>query len=328
MKRRQFLQKISVVSAAGALGMGIPFPFSAYGKDFAPTISKVVIKRQEMIKSVGSPVDTERLIAALDAGLQAFFDKDHPLEAWRHVARPGEVIGIKVNCLSGRGSTHPELVQAIIERLQQIGIRAQDIIVWDRLNRDLEEAGFKINTEGKRPRVFGNDAVGFDDRLETYGQAASLVTRTVTRLVDGIINLPNLKDHSIAGVTVSLKSMFGAIHNPNKYHLNVGDPYIADVNMLPSIRCKIRLNICDAIEAQYEGGPSYMPQWRWPLNSLLISRDRVALDYIGWQIIEKQRKEKGLPSLKESGREPTYISSAAQRGLGTNNPNRIKIVRV
>lgn len=328
MKRRRFLQHLSAISAYGALGMAVPLPLSAHRKNRPAPASRVVLSRNEIIPSVNAPVNSDRLMDALDAGLQALFDRDHPLEAWRKVVRPGEVIGIKVNCLSGRGSTHPELVAAVIERLQQAGVKARDIIVWDRLNRDLEEAGFKINTTGNRPRVFGNDEVGFDDRLETYGQAASLVTRTVSRLVDGIINLPNLKDHSIAGVTISLKSMFGAIHNPNKYHLNVGDPYIADVNMLPSLRGKIRLNICDAVEAQYEGGPSYMPQWRWPLNHLLISRDRVALDYVGWQIIEKKRKEEGLPSLRENGREPTYIATAAGHGLGTNDPGRIKIIKV
>src|SRR5208283_4390145 len=81
--------------------------------------------------------------------------------------------------------------------------------------------------------------------------------------------------------TMELKNLFGAIHNPNKYHLNVGDPYVADVNMLPPIRQKVRLHICDATTAQYEGGPSYMPQWTWPCNSLLVSRDPVALDFVG-----------------------------------------------
>ena len=57
------------------------------------------------------------------------------------------------------------------------------------------------------------------------------------------------------GVTIALKSMFGAIHNPNKYHMNVGNPYVADVFMLPPIRQKVRLHICDATTAQYGAGP-------------------------------------------------------------------------
>ena len=105
-----------------------------------------------------------------------------------------------------------------------------------------------------------------------HGSAASLLSKTLTQTCDAVINLPVLKDHGIVGVTMALKNLFGAIHNPNKYHSDVGDPYVADVYMLPPIRQKVRLAICDATTAQYEGGPSYMPQWGWSYNGL----DRVA----------------------------------------------------
>jgi hypothetical protein len=100
--------------------------------------------------------------------------------------------------------------------------------------------------------------------------------------------------------------------------------------MLPPIRQKVRLHICDAITAQYEGGPSYMPQWSWPYNGLIVARDPVALDYTGWQIIEQKRSEKGMQTLKELRREPAYIATAAdaQHRLGTNDPRRIERVEV
>jgi len=323
MNRRRFI-KTGYTWAAGTLL--IPSPLTHLTA--ASGISRVVQAQNRKMLPAGRPVDSAQVLKTLDAAMQAFFNCDTVLEAWRKIVQPGEVIGLKVNCLSGRGSTHNELVEAVCERLQQAGINARDIIIWDRLNRDLEEGHFRINVSGKGVRAFGNDAVGFENKLQLYGAAASRVSKTVTRLTDGIINLPVLKDHSIAGITMSLKNIFGAIHNPNKYHLNGGDPYIADVNMLPAFRGKIRLTICDAIEAQYEGGPSYMPQWRWPLNSLFIARDRVALDYSGWQIIEQKRNEMGLPSLKEDGREPTYIATAARRGLGVNHSEHIRLLRI
>jgi hypothetical protein len=124
--------------------------------------------------------------------------------------------------------------------------------------------------------------------------------------------------------------MFGAIHNPNKYHPNAGDPYVADVNALPEIRSKIRLTICEALQAQYEGGPTYMPQWTWPYNGLLVARDPVALDTTGWQIIEKKRAEMGLKPLAAMKREPRYIATASDAGhrLGTNDPKRIERLEV
>ena len=282
--------------------------------------SKVVIAR-------GAP----NALALLDKAMQSFFDCDSPIEAWKRVVRPGEVVGLKVNCLAGRGnSTSVALVEAICERLQQAGIAQKDIVVWDRLTSDLEHGGFRIGSRRDRIRYVGNDAAGYEDELATFGSAGSRLSRTMTRTANAVINLPVLKDHGIVGVTMALKNLFGAIHNPNKYHLNVGDPYVADVYMLPPIRQKVRLTVCDAITAQYEGGPSFMPQWTWPFNGLLVAKDPVALDSVGWQIIEQKRAEKGMKSLKAAGREPAYIATAAgaRRRLGTNDPQRIRRVEV
>jgi uncharacterized protein (DUF362 family) len=142
--------------------------------------------------------------------------------------------------------------------------------------------------------------------------------------------MPVVKDHSIAGVTISLKNMFGAIHNPNKYHLNVGDPYIPDVYMLPGIREKTRLIVCDATTVQYEGGPSYIPYWAWQFDGLLVGRDPVALDYTGWRLIERKRATEGKKPLVAQGRLPAYLETAAHpsRALGTNDPERIELVEL
>ncbi len=326
--RREFLR----TCFAGALFMGgaskaedVPFDRAVQGK------SRVVISRDPMLRGSGTSVDSGRLLKMLDRAMQAFFDRDSPVEAWKKVVQPGEVVGLKVNCLAGKGaSTSVQLVEAICERLQQAGIPEKDIVIWDRLNDDLESAGFRISTRRERIRSIGNDTSGYEEELAIFGSAASLMSRTLTRFCDAVISLPVLKDHGIAGVTIALKNFFGAIHNPNKYHINAGDPYVADVNMLPPIRQKVRLTICDATTGQYEGGPSYMPQWTWPYNGLMVARDPVALDYTGWQMIERKRAEKGMKSLEELKRAPDYIATAAdpQHRLGTNDPRQIERVEV
>ena len=291
--------------------------------------SRVVIARDAKIRSAGMGFDSARLAQLLDRALQASFGCNSPIEAWKKVVRQGEVVGLKVNCLGGRGNaTHPELVEAITERLRQAGIT--EIVIWDRQNSDLERARFKIAERGSGVRCFGNDVSGFEDHLATFGKAGSLLCRTLTQVCDAVINLPVLKDHGIAGVTLALKSMFGAIHNPNKYHSDAGNPYVADVYALAPVRQKVRLHICDGLNAQYEGGPSFMPQWMWPFNGLLVSRDPVALDYVGWKIIEKKRSEMGAKSLRELKREPAYIATAAdaEHRLGTCDPKRIEQVEV
>jgi uncharacterized protein (DUF362 family) len=335
MNRKPNLSRRDFLGFAGALLMGGGCNGEgrrgdAAGPDAAPEgKSRVVICRDAKLRPTKSGLDSGRLLSILDRAMQAAYDRDSPLEAWKKVVRPGEVVGLKVNCLAGKGnSTTVELVNAICERLQQAGIK--DIVIWDRLNADLESARFRIVERGQGIRCFGNDVLGYESELAAFGSVGSLMSRTLTQVCDAVVNLPVLKDHGIAGVTIALKSMFGAIHNPNKYHMNVGDPYVADVSMLPPIRQKVRLHICDATTAQYEGGPSYMPQWTWPYNGLLVSRDPVALDHLGWQIIEKKRGEMGMKPLKELKREPTYIATAAdaKHRLGTNDPNRIEVVEV
>jgi len=323
MNRRKFIK--SGLAAGGSLLVTSPLYTTCAGVT-NPVYSTVIIARDQLIQSNEKSIDTSRLVRMLDNGMQALFDTDTSREAWTKIVKPGEVIGLKVNCLSGRGVTHPELVEAISERLLESGIKNKDIVIWDRFNTDLEEAGYAINYEKNGRRCIGNEVLGFESDFEISGSAASLVCKTLTRLCDGVINLPVLKDHGIAGITMAMKNLFGAIHNPNKYHLNVGNPYIPDVYHFIPVRKKVRLHICDAITAQYEGGPSYMPHWSWPYNSLIVSTDPVAMDYTGWLIIEQKRKAESLKSLRDVGREPKYIATAADDNhrLGINNPEKIR----
>jgi uncharacterized protein (DUF362 family) len=268
----------------------------------------------------------------LEAALLTLTGAPSAAEAWRRFVHPGDILGVKVNCLAGRGlSTHPELVRAMVRGLQSAGIAGERIIIWDRLSEDLQRAGYTLKMNGKGPRCYGNDTPGADYErdLTVIGSVGSRLSRILTRQCTAIINVPVLKDHSIAGISVSLKNFFGAIDNPNKYHRDGCNPYVADLCAVGAIASKSRLIICDALTAQYEGGPPYMPQWAWPMNSIIVGTDPVALDQVAWETIESKRKEAGLPSLAEAGREPVYIATAAdeQHGLGWNDPRRIKVIR-
>lgn len=293
--------------------------------------SKVIVARDLMLRGAGTTVDSQRVLKLLDQAMQTLLGVDQPGEPWKKLVRPGERVGLKVNALGGRAfSSNLQLVEAICERLQEAGIKAGDIVIWDRDTEELERAGFHISSKGNRVQCFGTDQAGYEDDLVTYGSVGSRLSKVLTRNCDVLINLPVLKDHDGAGVSMALKNMYGVIHNPNKYHPNGCNPYIADVNMLPDIRTKMRLTICDATTATYEGGPGYKPQYSWKNNALIVSRDPVALDFVGWQMIERKRAEKGLQPLGADKRAPLYIATAAdaQHRLGTNDPKRISVVEV
>ena len=328
--RRDFLKKCAAGVAVLRIAGKMPL-LEAAERTVAPGKSRVVIARDAALRGTGTTVDSGRVLSLLDRAMQSLFDLDLPAEPWKKLVHPGETVGLKVNALGGRGlSSSVQLVEAICERLQEAGIRARDIIVWDRDTDELERVGFHFSTASNRVQCFGTDRLGYEEKLATYGSVGSRLSKILTQRCDVLINVPVLKDHDGAGVTIAMKNMYGAIHNPNKYHPNGCDPYIADVNMLPAIRAKMRLTICDATTASYEGGPGYKPQYCWHDNALIISQDPVALDRTGWQVIERKRTEKKLKTLEADGRSPRYIATAAdaQHRLGTNDPRRIEVAEV
>jgi len=326
--RRDFLKKC--LTGAAVLGASGPVELLAAAEQESVIVkSRVVIARDAMLRGTGATVESHRMLSLLDRAMQSLFDRENPIEPWKKLVRPGETVGLKVNALGGRGlSTNLQLVEAICERLREAGIKASDIVVWDRDSDEMEHVGFHVSTGGNRVQYFGTDRVDYEQELATHGSVGSRLSKILTQRCDVLINVPVLKDHDGAGVTIALKNMYGVIHNPNKYHPNGCNPYIADLNMLPEIRTRIRLTICDATTACFEGGPGFKPEYSWKNNALMVSRDPVALDYTGWQIIERQRAEKGLKTLEDDKRAPRYIATAAdaQHRLGTNDPGRIAVI--
>jgi uncharacterized protein (DUF362 family) len=322
--RRKFLMQAltgaAVLSACGGRELLAAEPGEMAAK------SRVVVVCDAQLRGTGSTVESGRMLNLLDRAMQAQFDRDNPIEAWRRVVRSGQTVGIKVNTLGGRGvSSNLQLVEAICERLQEAGIKASDIVVWDRDSEEMEHGGFHVGMGGNRVQCYGTDRTGYEQELVAHGSVGSQLSKVLTRHCNVLINVPVLKDHDGAGITCALKNMYGVIHNPNKYHPNGCNPYIADLNMLPEIRTRMRLTICDATTVIYEGGPGYKPEHSWKHNALLVAQDPVALDSIGWQIVERKRAEMGLKTLESEDRAPRYIATAAdwEHRLGTNDPRKI-----
>jgi len=331
--RRNFLTHS--ITGAVALAAGVAQPSIAESSLAAK--SRVVVARDTQLHGTGSSIDPQRLQILLDRAILALFVREHAPEiapanivaAWRRVVLPTDRVGLKVNTLGGRGiSTNPELVAAICERLQQAGVKPANIIVWDRDTEELERVGFRIAIGGNCVQCYGTDRLDYEDYLASWGNVGSCLSKILTRSCGVLINLPILKDHDGAGVTIALKNMYGVIHNPNKYHPNGCNPYVADVNMLPEIRSRMKIVICDATTAMYDGGPGFKPELSWKYNGLLVSQDPVALDYTGWQIIEHKRREMGLKTLEAEQRAPLYIATAADSDhrLGHCDPNCIAVV--
>ncbi|MEN8154790.1 MAG: DUF362 domain-containing protein [Acidobacteriota bacterium] len=278
---------------------------------------------------INNDVNMEKVKKFLDKGIKKLTEYSSPDEGWRSMFSPGDKVGIKLSCLPGKPlSSSRGIVKAVIEGLASAGIKENNILVWERSNRELQNAGFPLSFKGVR--VYGTDQYaggGYSSEIEFSGSVGTCFSKIMYE-VDALINIPVLKDHDLSGISCSMKNFYGAIYNPNKFHSNNCDPYIAELNAHSIIKKKLKLVICDASRIQINNGPAYYPKYSKNYGSVLMGTDQVALDHTGWQIIEKERKRAGLISLKDAGREPEYIESAVKLGLGENRDSKIDLIRI
>jgi hypothetical protein len=190
----------------------------------------------------------------------------------------------------------------------------------------------------------------------------SHLSKIVTQKVDKIISIPVLKDHQSAGVTLALKNMsHGLVNNVARSHpfglpgseqaatttLNHCHTFIPAMVSLPQTRQKCVLQILDGLVGTYEGGPGawHSTFTTWDYKSLFFATDPVALDHIGWQIIDAKRAEEGWPAVARMGRDaiegfgddssevfpirhPQHIPLAGMLGLGVFDRQKIDHQRV
>ncbi len=264
---------------------------------------------------------------AMAAALVAATGAESATAAAAALFSPADTVGIKVNCLAGRHlSPRVELVEALVDLLAGAGVRRQQIIVFERSSRELQRAGYTIRRTGT-PYVCSGIDNRWDPQPSISGAIGSCFARMVSHDCTALISFGVVKDHDLAGVSAGLKNWYGVIHNPNKYHDNNCDPYVADVVRHPFIRNKLRLTVLDGITAQYHGGPAFRQDTQFQLSRVVASTDPVAADVWAWQQLDAERKRQGLPSLAEAGRPPRFINTAAGYGLGEGNPAQLREVR-
>jgi uncharacterized protein (DUF362 family) len=336
LDRRRFMALVAGWSAAGCGGLhGACDP--PEGKEIglsqkdAPLPLVVRLERPSIMEA-GNRLNEETASELIEALLSPMAGGQGSEAFLRTLFEPGERVGIKLNCLAGKGlSPRPALVFALIERLQEIGIEPSDIIVFERTERELKRAGFPIRkSKSEGARIVGNDSrgAGFEDEPTLFKSIGSCFSRILTRGIDGLINFGVLKDHDLAGVSIGMKNLYGLIHNPNKYHDNQCSPYVAHVAASPPVKEKLRLTLCDGMISQYRGGPALKKDCTWKAGILLASTDPVALDAVGAGIIEAKRRDLEVPTLADTGRFPAFLEEAHRLGLGEHRLDRIRVVKV
>jgi len=328
MNRRTFLAQAGAATAAVA---GLPYVARAFGPGKPPVgKSRVVVIRHDALAE--EPLDARRVRELLDEAAKALAGEAKAADAWACWVKPSDRVGVKVNCLGL--ATRPEVAGALADAWSAADLAPERVILWDRFERELRQAGYTLRASGAGVRCFGTDSLGsrgqggYADELVTSGDIGSLYSRLVTDESTALVSAAVLKDHNLAGLTCALKNFYGAIHNPNKYHANGCDPFIADVVAHPNIRGRLRLAVCDATRPQCHGGPAARSRWQWPYGGVLLATDPVALDRVAMEILDRRRAAVGLKPLADDGRPVRYLASAQARGLGTADLVQIEVVSI
>lgn len=334
-----------VLPLAPSATVAVPTPVPSATPEPTPTSTpEPVAKRPAIIRT--HPDGPSRLVRArhsgvwagdslvptavrqmLDASMTALTGLDDARAAWAALFRPQERIAIKVNAFQNSLIwTHVPLVTAVTDSLQEAGIPAEQIVVYDNLSQELERAGFAVNKDGPGVRCYGTDG------RATGGWEVAGVEMNFSNILfecDALINMPVLKVHSMSGITFALKNHYGSITKPELLHGSRLNPGIAGLSALPPIKDRARLVIGDALAVCLRGANSW-PYWReaTPHDTILVSYDPVAVDSVALQLFSELSEQAGInPALSQS-RAARWLAAAAELGVGTNEERNIEVVEV
>lgn len=283
----------------------------------AVDMSRVVLVRHGGVWSdgVANPVLVRQM---LDAGMRTLARTDDLQAIWQALFQPDERVLLKVNCIAYGGPTQPAVAYAVANRLQEAGLRAENLLIFDRTDHELQAAGFELNEGGIGVQCHGARGDGTEAALT---QARVRFFQEVDDC-DAIVNLPTPKQHGGAGISVALKNHYGSVNQPGKLHGNWCDPAIAELNAQDAIRQKTRLIVGAALKVS----PA---DWNRPEreNALLLSFDAVALDTVARDILVRHRQALGLDTgfLVDGTRQ---LATAQALGLGTADASHIDLQEV
>lgn len=348
LDRRQFLTRLAtgVGGIGGALGALPAFAQLSSGQlqtDTTTTtpLTPVVEAVSENVWD-GDRLDEEAVSELIDQAMMKLTGRASAKEAWRDIVLPDDIVGIKINPLGGpQFSTHPIIVDKIVEGVYGAGVLKKQIIIWDRFENHLLNAGYPIKQDEGEVQTFASDTegIGYDDEVfyesgkdsvnrRENESTRSRYSRIVTQHVDVLINVPVLKHHEMAGVSGCLKNLaFGSVDNTRRFHGKpiYCNPAIAEILEHKVLKDKLVLNIVDGLVASFDRGPTYHAESTWKYSSLFIGVDPVILDVLVLQTVNQKREEIELGSVSKLA---NHINTASVLGLGTNTLDQADLRRV
>lgn len=349
LNRRQFLTRLAtqVGGVGGALSTLPAFAQLSSGQ-LQPDAATESVPLIPVVEAIGKKVwendqlNEDAVSELMDQAMMKLTGRSSAKEAWRDIVLPDDIVGIKINPLAGPElSTHSIIVDKIVEGLYGAGVLRKQIIIWDRFEAHLLNAGYPIQQDEGDVRTLASDTegIGYDDEVFYESEKDSVArrenestlsrySRIVTQQVDVLINVPVLKHHAMAGVSGCLKNLaFGSVDNTRRFHGKplYCNPAIGEILEHKVLKEKLVLNIVDGLVASFDKGPTYHAESTWKYGSLFISADPVILDVLVLQTVNQKREEMELDSVSKLS---NHITTASKLGIGTNTLDQADLQKV
>ena len=150
--RREFI-KNSTIAAGGIALLGSSLMCSK-NKELAEKSNIVSAAADDML--IGQKYNPGAVHRAFSAGLQEMTGEKSLENAWSSLFSADDVVGIKINCLGApKISSSLASINEVIAGLKSVGVKENNIIVWDRMDREFKGTGLEINKGSAGVRVRG-----------------------------------------------------------------------------------------------------------------------------------------------------------------------------
>jgi len=321
----------------------------------------VSVHSERCIDSTSNAVDRAAVHEMLRRAILALTGDSDTRTAWARFVSPSDVVGIKVNA-SGAPNicSHPAVVGEIARNLVEAGVKPENIWVHERFKMQVATVNYAADLPKEVHIVTADSYLGYDPStyVDTsfFGEddTRSNLVRLVSDKLTKIINVPNMKDHSAAGVTGCLKNIaygeFSNVARSHQYSKTNTFSFIGTLASVEPLRSRTVLHVMDGLKGVWHGGPfAPNPRFTFYPKRLLLGTDPVAVDRQLLDIINEKRKaEKATsvwdrsPESLEGGqkrfsndpnanlflREPGHIEYAAGLGLGVYDKSRIQVTEI
>lgn len=327
-------------------GSGGPARAQSYSVDPTTNASATVVIVEDANATESFRPRSDVVESMLRRGLTRLTGEATTANSWLSLVTTQDVIGLKVYSRPGPNSgTRPAVVSAVAKSLIAAGIASTNVVIWDRDEVDLREAGFFQLAKELNLRIAAATDAGWDEtnfydspiigklvygdfEFEKKGEGVgrkSFVARLVSQQLTKIINLTPLLNHNEAGVCGNLFSL--AMSSTDNLLRFEGEPSrlaaaVPEIYALSAVGDKVVLNITDALICQYEGGQRGLLHYSTMLNQLRFSRDPVALDALSIKELDAQRRKARAPNLRPN---VDLYRNAALLELGVADPAKMRI---